>query len=869
MTQDGPISRRIGRRIGGLSVAVLLAAWVGIVLCVASITFLAGTVGREVDALGVAISDNTQWSLGQTEVELLLLHKTIHTALAHNTTTNNTTNLADVRLRFDILYSRIHLIGESQQFAGVRKDPEAAANLLNLNAFLDQRTPAFDGPDAGLLAQLPAVAADVEKLLGSGRALALLGMRLRVEESDARREGVSSTLAEIGYLTLLLVLVLMAGVAILVAVFFRMVRSERAIEDARNRLQAVIATSLDGIIAAGRDGLIVEYNGAAERLFGYARSEAIGRDIADIIVPAHQRAAHLAGMRRAQRTGEAIVIGKRLVRLEASRKDGTLFPVEVWVTPTTFDGREIFVSFLRDISDRVVAEQELIQARDRALASTKAKADLLAMMSHEMRTPLNGILGAIELLEDARLSARQNRFIAAIKTSAELLLHHVNGVLSMSRAEAGQLDLFPENVDPSALLLELVESQSHAIEANGNQVRCNTSAAPERISVDPLRLRQVVLNLIGNANKFTRSGEILVECDTIPNADQVEFRVIDTGIGIAEENLERIFEEFRTVDASYSRPAEGSGLGLSISRRLVQAMGGEIGVDSEPGEGSLFWVRLPIGPVVEDKAADPEGRPEKPDSEGPQPRVRSMHVLLVEDNYINRLLAREMLIRDGHSVSEAHDGREGVRLAGLQPFDLILMDISMSELDGVTATILIRESNGPNRATPIFALTAHALPEDAERFRDAGITTTLTKPLAVATLRAALSMVRQDQDEAASIEDIGMAKVFADITARLGKDGAVNLYERFRKEGDELLSRIRQPRWSTEPDRDRADAMHKVAGSASVLGAARFRRYLQLVEQDYRSGQADAAMRHLVLLEQSWNQTTAEIDDCKARLAAI
>jgi len=289
------------------------------------------------------------------------------------------------------------------------------------------------------------------------------------------------------------------------------------------------------------------------------------------------------------------------------------------------------VSFLRDISDRVAAEQELILARDSAVTGERAKAELLAVMSHEMRTPLSGILGTIELLQGTKPTPRQRRFIAAMKTSADLLLHHVNGVLSISRAEAGQLDLMDTEVDPAELLQELVESQRHAIEANGNTIKCDTSAAPPTIWIDPLRLRQVILNLVANANKFTRRGEILVECDVISDRRQVEFRVIDTGIGIAEADLDRIFEEFRTLDTSYSRAAEGTGLGLAISRRLVHAMRGEIGVDSEPGEGSLFWVRLPIG------AAPQSGQPKTgligtspplADKSTPAP---PLHVLLITD----------------------------------------------------------------------------------------------------------------------------------------------------------------------------------------------------------------------------------------------
>ncbi|HLQ19054.1 MAG TPA: PAS domain S-box protein, partial [Tabrizicola sp.] len=549
------------RRLPAMLAAAVLS---GILLCVLAISFLATNVQREVDELAVANSDATQWTLVQTEVELLALMVAVqdaeHAAMP---------DWAEVRRRYDVLYSRVRLIGESRQFADLRANPEAAGQIAALNGFLERTTAAIDGPDAGLAARLPALLDDLGELRATVRSFSLLGVRFYAEDSDHKREGVAATLAKIGYLTLALVLALLAGIAILMALYRRSIRSERSAADARNRLQEVIATSLDGIIATDADGRIIEYNGAAERVFGYTRLEAVGRDMAEVIIPDHLRAAHVEGMKRYRATGQKRVVGKGLVRLEAKRKDGTVFPVELSLSSATSGGTEIFVSFLRDISDRVAAEQELILARDRAVAGEHAKAELLAVMSHEMRTPLNGIIGTIDLLESTHMDPRQERFLIAMKTSAELLLHHVNGVLSMSRAEAGQLNLAAAEIDPAALVQELVESQTPAIEANGNRILCDTTAAPRRIWADPLRLRQVILNLVGNANKFTRQGHIRVECDSLADGRQVEFRVMDSGIGIAEEHFERIFEEFRTLDTSYSRQAEGTGLGLAISQGIV------------------------------------------------------------------------------------------------------------------------------------------------------------------------------------------------------------------------------------------------------------------------------------------------------------
>lgn len=856
MTQNDIESKRRRSRFRGLPSYAAAAAVIGVFLCAIGISILATGVWREVDALAAANSDTTQWSLAQTEVEMLALLVAIHTndAVA-------APNLKDVRNRFNVLYSRVQSLSEGQQFFGLRADPNVSGNLNAIATVLDRHVPAIDGPDADLLAALPQIEQDLVGLRSSVRNFSLQGVRLFASESDEQRETLAKLLAQIGYLTLALVLALMAGIGILMAMFRRSISAERAAGDARNRLQEVISTSIDAIIGADIDGRMIEYNGAAERIFGYSRSEAIGRDMATLMIPDHLKEALAKGMQRYREAKERRDVGAGLVRLEARRKDGTIFPVEMSLSSAIYHGNEIFVFYLRDISDRVADEKELIEARDRAVQGERAKADLLAVMSHEMRTPLNGILGTIELLKTSKLTAQQERYISAMNTSAGLLLHHVNGVLSMSRAQAGQLDLVATEIDPSTLLHELVESQRHVIEAHGNKVLCDTSAAPDVFMVDALRLRQVILNLINNANKFTRSGEIRLECDVIAESQQVEFRVTDTGIGIPEEELENIFEEFHTLDSSYSRQAEGTGLGLAIARRLVRAMGGEIGVDSELGEGSLFWVRLPIGDVQHLGRKTKTGPAKrKPASATDQAPLRKLDVLLVEDNQINRLVAHDMLQQFGHTVYEAHDGREGVRFASSRAFDVILMDISMPELDGIAATNIIRDSEGPNRTTPIIALTAHALPEDAARFKAAGITSTLLKPLSLATLESALALAaRQPTEPRMSEAEPRIASTHADLVEQLGPDMARSLLKAFRAEGQTLVERALSSGWDKEPASVRAEEVHKLAGSAAVLGAAELRACLKELENDYRRGQEKAAQQKISALQATWDRTLDEM----------
>jgi CheY-like chemotaxis protein len=376
-------------------------------------------------------------------------------------------------------------------------------------------------------------------------------------------------------------------------------------------------------------------------------------------------------------------------------------------------------------------------------------------MSHEMRTPLNGLLGSLELLEQGDLDAVQRRHLATLRLSGELLLHHVNDVLDISRLDAAAHSFALEPIDPAAILRDLAESQAAVAAAAGNVIEVVLPEA-DRITLlgDPRRLRQALLNLLGNALKFTRSGRITLAFTTgAENEDglAVEFRVSDTGIGIAAEDQSRIFEDFVTLDASYGRAAEGTGLGLPITRRLVTAMGGCIGVESAPGAGSSFWIRLslPVDRGRTEPTPPAAALPPAAPATAAGPSGRPCHVLMVEDNEVNRAILRAFLGKLGHEVEEAHDGEEGVRLAELRRYDLIFMDISMPRLSGVEATRLIRAGDGVSRDAPIVAVTAHALPAELAAFRAAGIDAVLTKPIRLKAISEAIEAHRAGRPAAA------------------------------------------------------------------------------------------------------------------------
>ncbi len=845
-----PLNSTVGKGLSRLTMAVIAVA---VTVSVITIFFLAGSVRQEIDMLAAANSDTTQWSLAQTEVDLLALQVAVYAVAASEEDT-----LADARQRYDIFYSRIKTISESRQFANLRSQEGADQALDGLVGFLDRWVVNFDSSDAALRAALPEIEEDLKELRGAVRAFSLQGVRLFASAADERREAMASLLTRIGMLTFALVVTLLLFLVALLWMIRRSARSERAAAGTRNRLQKVISTSIDGILEVSRDGRIMDYNGAAERIFGYSRDEAIGQNMADIIIPDHLRSAHSAGMKRYNETGEKQIVGAGLVQLEAKRKDGTLFPVEANIASIDADadgdGEEIFVSYLRDVSTRVAAEKELIEARDKAVSGEKAKAELLTIMSHEMRTPLNGLLGTMELMQDTRLVPEQRKYLSAMETSAGLLLSHVNNVLSISGTEAGQMNLRPTEIAPEELLGRLVASQQSSISTNGNAITVSTAHGPARIWADRTRLLQVLINLLGNANKFTSNGQLVLECDTVPDGDMVEFRVIDDGIGIAEEDQLLIWEDFTTLDASYSRVTEGSGLGLAISKRLVTAMGGEIGVESEPGEGSLFWVRIPVGAPVEKTSMTNHT---KKYIQLTRTRIEPLDVLLVEDNAINRLVARDMLEKAGHRVVEAKDGREGIEAAAKEPFDLILMDISMPVIDGVTATHTIRDTEGPNRKTPIIALTAHVLDEDLARFRTAGVTDTIVKPLTGKTLLRSVGEIGHFTGPA---RIAATSDVFSVLRDRMGAAEAAALIDEFIAETDRLVARCPDAIGSPEEVHELAEHVHNAAGSAAVFRLEALGISLTNLETELRKDLRPNLPAAVASFTENWSQARAGLN---------
>ena len=518
-------------------------------------------------------------------------------------------------------------------------------------------------------------------------------------------------------------------------------QAEAELRASEQRIRLIVDAANDAFVAMNGEGMITEWNRQAEITFGWQRSETIGRSLADTIIPQQYRAAHSRGLLHFLATGEGPVLN-RVIEVNALRRDGHEFPVELTIAPIRLDGQHLFGAFLRDITQRKQVEAELHQAKAAAAAASRAKSEFLANMSHEIRTPMNGILGMTELALDTELNREQREYLNMVKASAESLLAIIDDILDFSKIEAGKLRLDPIEFSIRDSLGQMMKSLAHRAQQKGLELACHVPpTVPDGLRGDPGRLRQVLMNLIGNAIKFTDAGEVVIDVAMgrpIDGEVLLHFSVRDTGIGIPPEKQQLIFEPFTQADSSMARHYGGTGLGLTISARLVELMGGRVQLESNSSTGSTFHFTARFGLVSRAVDSRAMARPES---------IEGLRVLVVDDNETNRYILREMLenwqmrprVVDG--ARAALSALEQAAAVG-EPYPLVLLDAMMPGMDGFALAEQIkcrRELAG----AVLLMLSSAARPEDADRCRQLGIATYLVKPINQSELLDAILTARR------------------------------------------------------------------------------------------------------------------------------
>lgn len=516
------------------------------------------------------------------------------------------------------------------------------------------------------------------------------------------------------------------------------------------QLEATVSASLDGIIIIDADGKVVEFSESAERIFGYKKKDIVGKMMSEIIVPERYRNAHDKGMARMRDTGEANILGQR-IEIEALRANGEEFMSELAISRSRNSTGEIFIAYIRDISEAKAAEKALRDSKEAAELANKAKTQFISAMSHEIRTPFNAVLGILDILGDTKLNTDQKQLVQTAEKTSQSLLRIINDVLDYARISSGSVKIVKEafhapDVFDDVFRLFAMQAKDRNIEL----IVKDDGAQKIYLHGDIGRIRQILMNFVSNAIKYTKNGtvELIVETRQGSRGNHnLICKVKDCGQGISEAKQAHLFDEFYMVEDVDTRSTEGTGLGLTICKTLTNMMRGKIGVDSSPGQGATFWVSIPL------KQAEAIAAPVEASTETLS--IKGRRILLAEDNATNRMVVSRILEKQGAVLTSATNGIEALSCMKDCAFDLLLTDVFMPEMGGKELVETLRASDSPNANIPVIALTAMGDIHEAEELKVHGVDQVILKPFNSKDLiRAIAEQCSRPQTEPAAINDM-------------------------------------------------------------------------------------------------------------------